>query len=284
MFRSILVPLDGSSPPEEVLAASRALGPDATLILLCVVPSPRARYALQRRHTALRDLRALIGRLTAEGIPCEGLLTEGQAGGAILRTAAEVEPDLIAMGTRGRTGVSRLLSGSVAEWVLRSTRWPLLLVNRARAKAPAVAPRRLLVPHDGSDVADAVLPLVSELAQAHRAEVTLLRVEASLARSEGSSATALWEPREVEASLADAWARLKERGVEVVRVRAALGNVVAEILRASREADLLLMATHGRTGLPRLWFGSVAEHVARYAACPVLAARVVAPTPVAAVL
>ncbi|MBX3468198.1 MAG: universal stress protein [Planctomycetes bacterium] len=73
-------------------------------------------------------------------------------------------------------------------------------------------------------------------------------------------------------------ARRAGRRRRPVEARAAYGVVAAEVLRAAREADLLAMTTHGRSGVSRWWFGSVAEQVLRHAPCPLLVLRTGGPT------
>jgi nucleotide-binding universal stress UspA family protein len=128
--------------------------------------------------------------------------------------------------------------------------------------------KKILVPLDGSDVAEAILPLVQELATPLNAEVTLLQVQ--------SGTGALSHVTEREAYEANAYLKVHvlafhEQGVtahHVIRT----GHAAAEIVDYAtvNKMDLIAMSTHGRSGLSRAVMGSVAEHVVRHAPVPVL--------------
>lgn len=140
--------------------------------------------------------------------------------------------------------------------------------------------KRALVPLDGSTVAEAIIPFVLEIAGPLDIEVVLLRVLAPMAPTvvEGSRHVIVEnvEARRVEAEayLAPLAAELKAKGVRVwAEVRR--GEPAAEIVAGARAtgADLIAMTTHGRSGLGRLLFGSVAESVLRHADVPVFLLR-----------
>jgi nucleotide-binding universal stress UspA family protein len=136
---------------------------------------------------------------------------------------------------------------------------------------------RVLVPLDGSRLAEGILPFVLQIAGPLDLEVVLVHVVQPIASPtiEGTGhfmvddvAARLKEARE---HLAPVAANLRERGVRVT-TDARYGEPVAEIVAAAREtkADLIAMTTHGRSGFGRLLFGSVAEAVLRQAQIPVL--------------
>lgn len=143
--------------------------------------------------------------------------------------------------------------------------------------------RRVLVPLDGSAEAEAVLPVVLRLAGPLGMEVSLVRAvpRIPVTVSEGAGRATLAEVtrvrEEAESYLADVCARWSAAGLRVTTtVRA--GDPAREIVAASRDgdADLIAMTTHGRSGLGRILFGSVAEEVLRTADVPVLAVRLAA--------
>lgn len=140
---------------------------------------------------------------------------------------------------------------------------------------------RVLVPLDGSPVAEAILPFIEQIAGPLDLEVVLLRVvpRSSLETMEVASVARAQEPliREQEAHehLGRIVEALKSKGVRAdTRVR--IGHPSMEIVAVAREigADLIAMTTHGRSGLGRLLFGSVAEDVLRSAPIPVFVMRV----------
>jgi nucleotide-binding universal stress UspA family protein len=141
---------------------------------------------------------------------------------------------------------------------------------------------RMLVPLDGSEVAEAILPFAEQVAGPLDAEVVLLRVieppsPVELVASAGVVAPDTFTRRDVEAKayLSEVERRLSKNGLRV-RTRVALGGPPAEEILATAQAtgaDLIAMATHGRSGLGRALFGSVAESVLRASPVPVLVIR-----------
>lgn len=148
--------------------------------------------------------------------------------------------------------------------------------------------QRVLVPLDGSEAAEAVLPFVEKVAGPLDAEIILLRVLEPLSPGEVMAAAGVVAPdaflaRELDAKeyLADMDRRLANKGIRVRR-HLRTGRAAEEILATVREsgADLIAMTTHGRTGVGRLLFGSVAEAVLRRAPVPVLMWRMPAHQPI----
>jgi nucleotide-binding universal stress UspA family protein len=130
---------------------------------------------------------------------------------------------------------------------------------------------RILVPLDGSRLAEAILPVVAPLARDHEAEVILLEVMEGQGRLE----TELERVRQAGADLERAAAYLRSRGVARASVRIWYGEADQAIANAAtrEQASIIAMSTHGRSGLDRLRFGSVAERVVRRAPVPVLLVR-----------
>ena len=140
--------------------------------------------------------------------------------------------------------------------------------------------KRALVPLDGSPLAEAIIPFLMEIAGPLKMSIVLLRVQEPIPSAVGDGLRqALLEvreghTREIEDYLASIADRLRARGVEASHVVRS-GRPDEEIVEAARDAgvDLIAMGTHGRTGLGRLLFGSVAEQVLRHADVPVLMIR-----------
>jgi len=151
MGRTILVPLDGSVGSERILAelAALARAEQATLRLLHVAPPVAARIeggrvvayadeeAARVSHDVLAYLRAAAAGLT--GIAVEPIVRFGDPAQEIVREAESAGADLIAMATHRRTGLPRLVAGSVAERVLRASRVPVLLVSHGERPGERVA-------------------------------------------------------------------------------------------------------------------------------------------------
>ena len=143
---------------------------------------------------------------------------------------------------------------------------------------------RMLVPLDGSEMAEAILPFAEQVAGPLDAEVVLFRVleppsPIELVASAGVVTPDTFTLRDIDAKgyLSEIQRRLSKKGIRV-RTRVAVGSAAEEILAAARStsADLIAMATRGRSGVGRALFGSVAESVLRASPVPVLLIRTTA--------
>jgi nucleotide-binding universal stress UspA family protein len=190
MLEHILVGLDGSPLAESILAYVGALakGLDAQVTLLHVVPvSPSLRSGdsyrflapliQQEEAQAYGYLRRVTQRLVEAEIKVQSRVMVGEAATEIVRLAQHEEVDLIALATHGRSGLRRWGYGSVAEKVLHTTRTPLLLVrpSEEHAQLPSQV-TRIVVPLDGSPLAETVLPIAETLAVRCGVPLVLLRI------------------------------------------------------------------------------------------------------------
>ena len=143
--------------------------------------------------------------------------------------------------------------------------------------------RRVMVPLDGSPVAESIIPFIADIAGPLDMEIVLLRVVTPVAVQAGAPVPGVIQDEvaakttEARDYLARVAAELWQRGIRA-QVRVRTGTPVHEILAATREcvANFIAMTTHGRSGLSRLLFGSVAEAVLRLADIPVLVMRLTA--------
>lgn len=196
----------------------------------------------------------------------------------ILECVRQENIDLVVMGTRGRQGVNRMLFGSVTEDVIRRAPCPVLTVQAdspARARHPV---RHVVVPVDFSEASTVALRHAKEIALTHGAELDLLHVVEERVHPSAYGPKPTGVPGStildrLEQSLA-VMAR-KNVGYEHARVNATVGHPPAAILDYVRDSDvdLVVSATHGRTGLSRLLIGSVTESVIRQAPVPVFVVR-----------
>jgi nucleotide-binding universal stress UspA family protein len=187
-----------------------------------------------------------------------------------------VDPeDLIVMGTHGRTGITRLLLGSVAEKVVRHAPCSVLV---ARPNGEPAEFRHLLVPIDFSDYSKRAVEEAGDLASRSGALVTLLHVIELPPIFRGSPPTDLVKGVEADAKakLDDVAelieARTRTQVTRIVRTGSAAGQILG-VLHDDPTFDLVVAGSHGRTGFQRLMLGSVAEKLVRFAARPVLVAR-----------
>lgn len=248
------------------------------------------------------------GRLKAEARLQELLQEEGFRGLSVRTTVAvgivedEIlkaaeESDLIIMGTHGRTGLSRAMLGSVTEKVARLAPQPVLAVKHPEVKVElpwggilagrrkakeGVHFQRILVPLDGSALAEGILPEVKDLARPFRAEITLLRVIPPYLTPGVKPPEEGWAKDRAEG---EAYLKAKQQELEAegfrVQTEIRYGNPAEEILDSAEQSDtdLIAMATHGRSGLRRWLLGSVAEKVLRGSDIPVLLYRAWTPPP-----
>ena len=298
MFTRILIPLDGSKTAEKVLPYARFLAGNLKLPveLLAVVDiveiathisADRARYLDTMIEDSLRNseqyLRG-IARTFPSGTKCT--VEKGKAEQIIIETAAADKGTLVTMATHGRSGMNRWLLGSVAEKVLRGGTNPMLLVRATEeGKTDGGATlKSIVVPLDGSELAESVLPTVAELAKTLKLEVVLFRAY-SIPYSAYSSAEGYYAVdyeellkamrEEAVDYLEKKTEAVKKLGIDKVSCVAKEGFAADEIISLSRKSpdNLIAMCTHGRSGVKRWVLGSVTETVVRHSADPVLVIR-----------
>jgi nucleotide-binding universal stress UspA family protein len=193
---------------------------------------------------------------------------------AIIDYATDRDIDLVVMGTHGRQGMDRLLSGSVSEEVVRGAPCPVFTVLPAEDRSvPTIS--RVLAPVDLSDQSERVLHHASALADTYAAPLDLLHVveETAYPNAYGldTLGTDLPNVQDRAREALETLAGKLDLRPDPVNVHVMTGHAARDIVEFADEqgADLIVMATHGRTGLDRFLIGSVAEKVVRRAPCPV---------------
>jgi len=286
MFNQILVPTDFSRASDAALGHARMLAGStgAAVHLLHVVDSAFVATVLtdQRNYESAAHEK-LHQRLSGEhpgGIP---VVERSEAPAEVITRYARTHPiDLIVMGTHGRGRVARLLLGSVAEKVARTAPCPVLTM-RETPRTPGGRRLRLLLPTDFSPCSDAALGYAKRLAAKTRGSVCLLHVieHPPTAVTFGSelcapeSLESLQDQREnarVELGrrmLAESQSRIAITGDIVFGASAAIISAYA----ADHAFDMIVIGSHGRSGIAHLLMGSVAESVIRTAPCPVLTVK-----------
>jgi len=219
------------------------------------------------------DVGAVVAGLHDAGVDAEAVRAGPSLGApteAVLEVVRQCAADLLVVGTAARSGLARAVFGSTAVALLRAAPCPVLIVPLAADHA-ARAPSRVLVPTDLSDAAAAAYPIVHRvLRPAARSTLILLTAGLEplypLTRDEVARHTA--------AQLEALASTLRAPGVEVdvvIRDEQAVDAIVGEAER--RPVDLVVMGTHGRSGLRRLALGSTTEQVVERAPCPILTVR-----------
>ena len=207
------------------------------------------------------------------------LITEGNAAGKILECAGETRADLLIMGTHGRSGLHRLILGSVTESVMRHAFCPVLTVPPQAPDAVPLGPRlfrRILCAVDFSVSSLTALDYASTLAQQADAALTVVHVFEPVA--DYVAITVGGVDNEALRVAADGYLReMVEHNLKGVRASTALGvgTPGPQILDIAdeRAADLIVLGVSGRGASDTIWFGSTANHVVRGATCPVLTLR-----------
>lgn len=273
----ILVPLDGSRLADGILAhVRRLLMREASSIHLTHIQFGTEGAPAEEERIAIRDhMAACKELLESTGETVEMSLHEGDPAARILDLLESGGFDLCAMATHGRSGVSRWVRGSVAERVLRNTSVPVYLANpKGLSRTSDDVPfERILVPLDGSSLSEKILPLVTRLAKDAGAEVTLLHIDTPARGAHPVPEIAGRKSQQrAEKMLDELRCKLEASGIAKTRVVGRYGDPAGEIIELVKESkpDLVAMSSHGRSGISRWRFGSVAEKVLRTIDCPLL--------------
>lgn len=287
MCRSILVPLDGSAFSEHALpvALSVARRSGAQLYLAHVLSGRGGlsngvdRVTAASRTVYLERLAQQIENQSVRA-PITSILT-GPIADTLLDYARSIRCDLIVLTTHGRGALSRLWLGSVADVIVRRSPAPVMLVRPHQPTPDAQVERplrRVLVPLDGSPLAEAIIEHVVRIGRIMDFEYTLLRVVDPAAlglslRDEEAADSAMLQPLKDRAHMyLDRQAEeLRAQGLRVESM-VTVGDPAASILAYARAhgSDVIAMATHGRGGVSLVLLGSVADKVLRGASLPML--------------
>jgi nucleotide-binding universal stress UspA family protein len=193
--------------------------------------------------------------------------------------------DFIAIATRGYTGLKRAFLGSTTESVVRNAPCPVLVVREKehgprnqRARKAALQVRKILVPLDFSEASRLGLEYALTFAQEFHATLVLFHSIFVTAYVMGNRHTAHHVPTLIANQQEYARREMEElreaisRKVGVAEIKIAVGSAVEQIGKYVKKTgvDLIITSTHGRTGLRRVFIGSTAERLVRYATCPVL--------------
>jgi nucleotide-binding universal stress UspA family protein len=305
MYKRVLLPLDGSELAEVVFSYATQLAARMGLdLVLLHVASPherdlvplhrayveRAAEALKREAEELQKKTGIQPK--GGGVTARGEIAVGHPGEEILECALRHNIDLILLSTHGRSGIRRWALGNIADKILRASNIPVWLV-RAGVREEIVHDKwptmTMLVPLDGSELSESVLPHVEQLAKQRGPEevdVILLRVcepvvvPSDVAPTEGLT----WkehQQREVtrpktecDEYLVPVQKRLEGEGLRVrsVVVQGQPADEIAEYCR-DNPISLIVMSTHGRSGIGRWAYGSVADRVLHGISSPIFLVR-----------
>lgn len=275
----ILAPLDGSAFAEKTLEVAMSLvklyGCRLTLTsVLRVRPFPASMEKQIEAGRREREayLQGVAQRLRMQGIDADIRVEVGPVAETINNLARELNADLVVMSTHGHSGWQRLFLGSVAGKILQLVNIPLLLARPSKEKPLSTPPfKRILVPLDGSEFSERILPFVRAIEPNDNSEIFLLAVpevpEAELYGVVSDMVEQLRQRAEHKARnyLEEIARVLREDGL-TVHILVTGNNPARTITRVAEieKVDVVMMTTHGRGGLDRVFLGSVAERVVQH--------------------
>jgi nucleotide-binding universal stress UspA family protein len=293
MFKHILVPLDGSPLAESVLPTAAVLAEklNSEMTLLHVIERAAPAAIHGARHlTASADAEAYLAD-TAHRLP-PGVpvarhvhdVKEPDVAGSIVQHVNEMGVDLVVLCTHGRGKLRHKLFGGIAQRVAGRTRVPILLVPPGTSRAaPAFECHTMLVPLDGDPAHEQGVAPAAGLARSCQASLHLVAVVPTLRTLKGEqAATGQILPGTTAALLElDENHALEYVTEQVAKLTATDLSVTAEVRRGDpastildtserTRADLIVLGTHGRSGLDAFWSASVAPRIAQKARVPLL--------------
>lgn len=269
-LHSLLFATDGSefSAGAQRLAIALAKRCGARLTAMTIILSPQDLVGFgthglreQMEGEAQALLASVVAAAETEGVTCLTQLVYGdQPHQEIINTALELEPDLIVLGRRGKRGLARLMVGHATAHVAGLAPCPVLMVPRAAV----MWSHRILLATDGSVQGQAATRVALNLARDCQLPVTLVSVT-----SRGHS---IERKAEAQAALDQALGAMKAVGIDSEALLVAEGRPDQVVIETAnnRQADLIVVGSHGRSGLSRLLLGSVSERIMGQAPCPVL--------------
>ena len=298
MVKLVLVPLDGSGFGEQALPAAIAIAEKSHATLEPVhvyepvpppyvfaqgapVPDVRLDVELRRdRANYVAGIERWLREQTSATVTTTTL--EGPVAKALADHIAQREPDVVVMTTHGRSGLSRLWLGSVAQYLVEHASAPVLLIrpdkNGSRSqKSPAF--RRLLVPLDGSTDDEEALDHALAITGGRDVEITLLHVILPVVFTSTDPGDVYPDQVAIQKAAANyldnVADRLRARGLTVDTRLLPQPSIANAILECANEigADLIALETHPYGKLVRILAGSVADKVVRGAEVPVLVHR-----------
>lgn len=278
IYSRVLVPLDGSLAAEFAIrfAADLARSHDADLLLLYLKHTPASAASTAPGEENLDEIRKYLSDVRKEqrdvGIRAyDHLLESSSLSEALFKFVESERVSVMVLSTQGRTGMMRWLFGSSVEKTLNNMPVPLLLVRPLY--------QRIVVPLDGSKWSESAIPRATELARMHDAELVLLHVYQSKASDyagqwvlAGQQQIADQSYEQMREELIALRNRLRQEGLRVREMMVRGGSpaqVICDFVESEEGISMIVMSTHGRTGLSRWLVGSTAQTVIKNSRSPV---------------
>jgi nucleotide-binding universal stress UspA family protein len=284
LFKKILCPLDFSEASHEAFSYAKAFANTfgSELVLLYVTPHISEAYTalmpdfpdygLQKEEDIIHNFNEFTGDWEGN---YKKVIRAGSPYLEILSYAKEENFDLIILGAKGLAKFERLFLGSTGEKVARKSDCPVLTVH---PKPRGQQIKKILLPIDFSPLSYTVLPIVAAIAEKFNAEIDLLHVvEIGHQFDQKEEAKEYQYFDKVKERLAQQWqlpdAFNKIETHKFVRHHVGSAGYGIREFAQDWDIDLIIMATHGRSGLSKVFMGSVTEKVIKIAPCPVLSIR-----------
>jgi nucleotide-binding universal stress UspA family protein len=274
MLKKILLALDGSENAERALWwVTRYAGREkAQVVLFRAVDTTTLdpEFIPSQVQDALNYLLRMETEINQSGIPAKVIVRQGRPAETIVKVAMDEKVDLILMTTRGGSKVKRWAIGGVTEQVMRLSPIPVLPVQSRTRPAKNDHVRRLIVPVDGSGLAERAIPWAADLARMLKARLVFLHVYPPGPAGMSNHAEEIFEA--LRTRMVRQVQLLKQGGIKagfIVRT----GDAAERILGYLDRNDMILTTTHGSGGFKRWIFGSVAEKLIHAARVPVLVVK-----------
>jgi len=280
-YQKVLVPLDGSELAERAIPYAKAIAKsEGSEVILFTVSTNSER--LDRPMKVYLDVNTK--ELESQKIKASAAIAYGNVAEEVIKFAEKHKTDLIIISTHGYSGIKRWMLGSVAEKILYGTCTPVLLIKSRAHKTSEVKFRKVLTALDGSAFAETSIPYARELTKGTGGEVILLRIgePPTLPADRSPAIKPSWEEyrdmlmAEIKQQALEYLEKVKANFKTVpVRVQVVMGQAADSILQVAQKekVDLIAMTTHGRTGVSRWVYGSVATRIVGESLQPILLIR-----------
>jgi nucleotide-binding universal stress UspA family protein len=286
MFKRMLVPLDGSQVAEKVLPFVKQfadrLNLEVIFLHVCSNDQFTSRFMCQ---SYIEHVAELAGKRKK----AQGIIIDGDPAKSVIRFADENFIDLLLLGTHGQSGFGRWMTGSTAHKIIMSAKMPVLLIPAAASSGIKIEmwPRKILIPLDGSPLAESVIPYVKMITRQIKSEfdIELLKIcepPDLLGDYPEAIMPLTWQEHVIKATSASQKAcsiylsNVVENfnpGNAQIRYEVILGdknNVAGQIVKFAEKnsSDLIAMSTHGRSGISEWPFGHVTDRIVRMVSTP----------------
>jgi len=295
MFKRILIALDGSDTAESivptVISIAQLFG---SWVTLCsVIPHDKSSFnisksrfiekiELESKQALTEYLHKLQSRLESKSINTDIIIKTGNPPHEIIELAENQDYDLIALATKGRSGIMRWMLGSVADHIIGSATTPILLISPTEDIEYSIdKPHKLnsiIIPLDGSKLAESVLPIAESIAIKASAVINLVQVIPTIVQVYLGSEHQAY-PMDILADLEESGHKYLSKIERFLQLKGL--NVHSKLIEgeasssinnycSTLDQSIITMTTRGYTGFSRWVLGSVADKIIRHVGEPVL--------------